>query len=117
MSVTKSISLLPSLPPSSLPPSSLFQVKDKEAELKNAEQKLHDEFERLRRRNTEEKRELEDQKRVLVSAQNHTCNNDDAVFYSVQDEDTKVFNQKKAALQAQRAQSEQNQLRTSGKKR
>ena len=29
----------------------LAQVKDKEAELKSAEQKLHDEFERLRRQN------------------------------------------------------------------
>ena len=42
------------------------QVKDKEAELKSAEQKLHDEFERLRRQNAEEKRLLDDKKRQLV---------------------------------------------------
>ena len=44
----------------------LPQVKDKEAELKSAEQKLHDEFERLRRQNAEEKRQLDDKKRQLV---------------------------------------------------
>ena len=42
------------------------QVKDKEGELKAAEQKLHDEFERLRRQNSEEKRQLDDKKRQLV---------------------------------------------------
>ena len=41
-------------------------MKDKEAELKSAEQKLHDEFERLRRQNAEEKRQLDDKKRQLV---------------------------------------------------
>lgn len=44
-------------------------MKDKESELKSAEQKLHDEFERLRRQNTEEKRQLDDKKRQLVSCQ------------------------------------------------
>ena len=44
----------------------MVQVKDKEAELKSAEQKLHDEFERLRRQNAEEKRQLDDKKRQLV---------------------------------------------------
>lgn len=41
-------------------------MKDKEAELKSAEQKLHDEFERLRRQNAEEKRQLDDKRRQLV---------------------------------------------------
>ena len=45
-----------------------MQVKDKEAELKSAEQQLHDEFERLRRQNAEEKRQLDDKKRQLVSS-------------------------------------------------
>ena len=45
---------------------SLSQVKDKESDLKAAEQKLHDEFERLRRQNAEEKRELDSQKTQLV---------------------------------------------------
>lgn len=43
------------------------KVKDKEAELKSAEQKLHDEFERLRRQQAEEKGELDNKKRNLVS--------------------------------------------------
>ena len=60
------------------------KVKDKEAELKNSEQKLHEEFERLRRQNSEEKRDLDAQKSQL-------------------EEDMKTFNQKKAALQAQMA--------------
>ena len=34
--------------------------------MKAAEQKLHDEFERLRRQNAEEKRELDSQKNQLV---------------------------------------------------
>ncbi len=42
-------------------------MKDKESELKGAEQKLHDEFERLRRQNAEEKRQLDDKKKQLVS--------------------------------------------------
>lgn len=42
-------------------------MKDKEGELKSAEQKLHEEFERLRRQNAEEKRELDTQKQQLVS--------------------------------------------------
>ena len=46
---------------------SRLQVKDKEGELKSAEQKLHEEFERLRRQNAEEKRELDTQKQQLVS--------------------------------------------------
>jgi len=46
-------------------------VKDKESELKAAEQKLHDEFERLRRQNAEEKRQLDDKKRQLVCTQLH----------------------------------------------
>lgn len=67
------------------------KVKDKEAELKSAEQKLHDEFERLRRQNAEEKRQLDDKKRQL-------------------DEEISLFNKKKAAVQAQRAQTEKEQL-------
>lgn len=43
------------------------QVKEKEAELKLAEQKLHEEFERLRRQHSEHKAALDDKKRVLVS--------------------------------------------------
>ena len=46
-------------------------MKDKESELKAAEQKLHDEFERLRRQNAEEKRQLDDKKRQLVCTQLH----------------------------------------------
>ena len=49
----------------------VWQVKDKEGELKSAEQKLHDEFERLRRQNSEEKRLLDDKKRQLVSSFDH----------------------------------------------
>lgn len=51
------------------PPLSLccVQVKDKEAELKSAEQRLHDEFERLRQQNAEEKRLIDDKKRQMVS--------------------------------------------------
>lgn len=67
------------------------KVKDKEAELKSAEQKLHDEFERLRRQNAEEKRQLDDKKRQL-------------------DEEIGLFTKKKAAVQAQRAQTERDQL-------
>jgi len=44
----------------------MLQVKDKESELKGAEQKLHDEFERMRRQNAEEKRQLDDKKKQLV---------------------------------------------------
>lgn len=43
------------------------KVKDKESELKSAEQKLHDEFERLRRQQAEEKGDLDNKKRNLVS--------------------------------------------------
>ena len=67
------------------------KVKDKEGELKAAEQKLHDEFERLRRQNSEEKRQLDDKKRQL-------------------DEEINLFTKKKAAVQAQRAQTERDQL-------
>lgn len=42
-------------------------MKEKEAQLKSAEQKLHDEFEKLRTRNQEEKRLQDDKKRQLVS--------------------------------------------------
>lgn len=74
------------------------KVKDKEAELKSAEQKLHDEFERLRRQNAEEKRQLDDKKRQL-------------------EEEVSLFNKKKAAVQAQRAQSEKDQLATAKARR
>ncbi|XP_064404779.1 septin-2-like isoform X2 [Halichondria panicea] len=67
------------------------KVKDKEAELKSSEQKLHNEFERLRRQNAEEKRQLDDKKRQL-------------------EEEISLFNKKKAAVQAQRAQTEREQL-------
>ena len=67
-------SLLLPLPPSlplPLPPSLFLavceQVKEKEAELKSAEQRLHDEFEKLRTKNQEEKRLQDDKKRQLVS--------------------------------------------------
>lgn len=42
-------------------------MKEKEAELKAAEQRLHDEFEHLRSKNQEEKRLQDDKKRQLVS--------------------------------------------------
>ena len=44
-----------------------YQVKEKEAELKAAEQRLHDEFEKLRTKNQEEKRLQDDKRRQLVS--------------------------------------------------
>ena len=43
------------------------QVKEKEGELKAAEQRLHDEFERLRKQHNDEKKSLEDKRRELVS--------------------------------------------------
>ena len=43
------------------------QVKEKEGELKAAEQRLHDEFERLRKQHNDEKKTLEDKRRELVS--------------------------------------------------
>ena len=45
----------------------VVQVKEKEAELKAAEQRLHDEFEKLRTKNQEEKRLQDDKRRQLVS--------------------------------------------------
>jgi septin 6/8/11 len=63
------------------------KVKDKEAELKSAEHRLHEEFERLRKKHQEDKAALEEKKRAL-------------------DEEIAFFNQKKAAIQAQRAQTE-----------
>ena len=47
-------------------------MKDKEGDLKSAEQKLHDEFERLRRQNAEEKRDLDAQKNKLVCTRQQT---------------------------------------------
>ena len=44
-----------------------LQVKEKEGELKAAEQRLHDEFERLRKQHNDEKKTLEDKRRELVS--------------------------------------------------
>lgn len=67
------------------------KVKDKEAELKSAEQQLHSEFERLRRHNAEEKREMDDKKRKL-------------------EEEINLFNKRKAAVQSQRAQTERDNL-------
>ena len=46
-------------------------MKEKEAELKTAEQRLHDEFEKLRTKNQEEKRLQDDKRRQLVSLQRH----------------------------------------------
>lgn len=63
------------------------KVKEKEGELKAAEQRLHDEFERLRKQHNDEKKTLEDKRREL-------------------EEEINFFNQKKAAIQAQRAQTE-----------
>ena len=71
------------------------KVKEKESELKSAEQKLHDEFERLRKHHNEEKKKTDDRRRELE---------DEITF----------FNQKKAAIQAQRA---QNELQKSKQKR
>jgi septin 6/8/11 len=67
------------------------KVKEKEAELKSAEQRLHDEFEKLRTKNQEEKRLQDDKRRQL-------------------EEEINLFNKKKAAVQAQRAQSEREAL-------
>jgi len=44
-----------------------LQVKDKEAQLKASEQKLHDEFERMRKQHTDEKKQLDDKRSQLVS--------------------------------------------------
>lgn len=46
-------------------------MKDKESELKSSEQKLHDEFERLRKQNAEEKRQLDDKRKQLVRGSSH----------------------------------------------
>jgi septin 6/8/11 len=67
------------------------KVKEKEAELKAAEQRLHDEFEKLRTKNQEEKRLQDDKRRQL-------------------EEEINLFNKKKAAVQAQRAQSEKDAM-------
>jgi hypothetical protein len=67
------------------------KVKEKEAELKLAEQKLHDEFEKLRRQHSEQKAVLEGKRRELET-------------------EVKDFNVKKSALQAQRAHNEREQL-------
>jgi len=41
-------------------------VKDKESQLKSSEQKLHDEFERMRKQHTDEKKQLDDKRVSLV---------------------------------------------------
>jgi len=41
-------------------------VKDKESQLKASEQKLHDEFERMRKQHTDEKKQLDDKRIALV---------------------------------------------------
>ena len=41
-------------------------MKDKESQLKSSEQKLHDEFERMRKQHTDEKKQLDDKRVALV---------------------------------------------------
>ena len=56
---------VPAISPSH-PPHVVDQVKEKEGELKSSEQKLHDEFEKLRTKNQDEKRIQDDKRRQLV---------------------------------------------------
>ena len=42
-------------------------MKDKEAQLKASEQKLHDEFERMRKQHSDEKKQVDDKRTLLVS--------------------------------------------------
>ena len=48
-------------------PSCDLKVKDKEAQLKSSEQKLHDEFERMRKQHGDEKKQLDDKRTHLVT--------------------------------------------------
>jgi len=48
-------------------------VKDKESQLKASEQKLHDEFERMRKQHTDEKKQLDDKRVALVRIYSHIC--------------------------------------------
>lgn len=63
------------------------KVKDKEAQLKASEQKLHDEFERMRKQHGDEKKQLDDKRTQL-------------------EDEISDFNKRKMQLQAQRAQAE-----------
>ena len=101
-------------------------MKEKEAELKSAEQRLHEEFERLRRQNQEEKRQQDDKKRQLVSESLWQFTHK-PLFAQVrisvliaahpqQEEEISLFTKKKAAVQAQRAQSEREAMAKKGKK-
>jgi septin 6/8/11 len=63
------------------------KVKQKEAELKKAEQDLHAKFDNLRKTHAEEKRKMEDKRRML-------------------EEEINEFNRNKAAAQAAQAQAE-----------
>ncbi|XP_065837010.1 septin-11-like isoform X2 [Oscarella lobularis] len=63
------------------------KVKQKEAELKKAEQDLHGKFDNLRKVHAEEKRKLDDRRRML-------------------EEEINEFNRNKASVQAQQAQAE-----------
>ncbi|KAJ7325694.1 Septin-6 [Desmophyllum pertusum] len=64
------------------------KVKEKEAELKQAEQELHAKFEHLKKTQVDEKKKLEEKRRML-------------------DEENNLFNKKKAAAQAAHAQAQQ----------
>lgn len=64
------------------------KVKEKEAELKQAEQELHAKFEHLKKTQVDEKKKLEEKRRLL-------------------DEEINLFNKKKAAAQAAQAQAQQ----------
>ncbi|XP_068703134.1 septin-11-like [Montipora foliosa] len=64
------------------------KVKEKEAELKQAEQELHAKFEHLKKTQVDEKKKLEEKRRML-------------------DEEINLFNKKKAAAQAAHAQAQQ----------
>lgn len=52
-------------------------MKDKEAQLKASEQKLHDEFERMRKQHGDEKKQLDDKRNQLASNLNYSA------FYDV----------------------------------
>lgn len=64
------------------------KVKEKEAELKQAEQELHAKFEHLKKTQVDEKKKLEEKRRML-------------------DEEINLFNKKKAAALAAQAQAQQ----------
>lgn len=64
------------------------KVKEKEAELKQAEQELHAKFEHLKKTQVDEKKKLEEKRRML-------------------DEEINLFNKKKAAVLAAQAQAQQ----------